>query len=165
MIIKFNKNNNNSIASKTIQTRSNVVFGTRRCTSAQCVLCTHTIWAGAQFGRRFEVYNILLCTTAQWYNMLYYACVSRQSETQCTNVDRAAIMWLEIVRNGFGLFNGRCIGTNHERRFFKINRNRNHFVGRPMFQTIRSADILCARFSWQVKFIFVRLFDNIVQKH
>lgn len=66
---------------------------------------------GAQFGRQFGVYNILLCTTTQWYNMLYYACASRQSATQCTNVDPAAMVRLEIVRNGFGPFNARCVGT------------------------------------------------------
>jgi hypothetical protein len=37
---------------------------------------------------------------------------SRQSTTQCTNVDpAAAIMRLEIVRNGFGPFNARYIRT------------------------------------------------------
>jgi len=72
----------------------------------------HTLFGlGAHFGRLFEVYNTLLCTTTQWYNMLYYACVSRQSATQCTNVDPVAIMRLEIVRNGFGPFNARCVGT------------------------------------------------------
>jgi len=47
------------------------------------------------------------------------ACTSRQSTTQCTNVDPTAIMWLEIVRNGFGPFNARCVlcWNNHARRF------------------------------------------------
>jgi len=77
---------------------------------AVCITHMHTLSGlGAQFGRRFEVYNILLCTTTQWYNMLKLLCVrvSAVGDTKCTNVDPSAIMRLEIVRNGFGPLNAR----------------------------------------------------------
>lgn len=112
MIIKFNENNNNIASRLKRYKRVQMLFLAHGDAHLRSVYYAQTLSGlGAQFGRRFEVYNILLCTTTQWYNMLYYACLSRQSETQCTNVDPAAIMWLEIVRNGFGPFNARRVGT------------------------------------------------------